>query len=59
MQEINEIKSKQIEMKCEICNKGYMIPDGIVNMTNPPSYQHQCTVCGAKATYGVRYPVTM
>jgi len=57
--EIREVQAKQADEKCPTCNNGWMRPNGIVNQTNPPSYEHSCNSCGATATYGVRYPYTI
>lgn len=59
MPEIREVKSQIVDQKCSFCGNGYMRPDGIVNMTNPQTYQHQCTSCGKKMTYNVRYPYSV
>lgn len=59
MPEIREVKNQVVDQKCSACNQGWMRPNGIVQQTNPPSYEHQCTNCGNKETYGVRYPYTV
>jgi transposase-like protein len=56
MPEIREVKTQVVDQKCPVCGQGYMRPNGVVNQTNPPSYEHSCTSCGHTATYGMRYP---
>jgi len=56
MEELNNVQTKQVDCKCDKCKVGYMRPNGIVYMTNPPQYEHICTSCGYKQSYGVRYP---
>lgn len=59
MPELRNVQARHMDQKCSACGNGWMRPNGIVNPTNPPSYEHSCTSCGAKATYGVRYPQTV
>ena len=56
MPELRQVQSQQMDQQCPSCGKGWMRPDGVVNTTNPPSYDHRCTQCGYKQTYGMRYP---
>jgi len=56
MPEIRTTQVQQADQRCPKCNKGYMRPTGIVKTTNPPQYEHACTICGHKQDYGVRYP---
>lgn len=59
MPELRQVQAQQMDQKCPACGNGWMRPNGIVNQTNPPSYEHTCTNCGNKQTYGVRYPHTL
>jgi len=56
MPEVRKVESQVVDQKCPSCNNGWMRPTGLVNQTTPPSYQHACTICGHKATYGMRFP---
>ena len=56
MEEIRDVQSKQVDMKCPKCNGGYMRPNGLVKPSTPPWYGHICNRCGYVADYGVRYP---
>ena len=51
-----KIQMIEMDMICTRCNDGYMRPDPIVHMTNPPQYPHTCEKCGQKAVFDVRYP---
>jgi len=59
MSEVRKIETKSIDQRCPVCRIGWMRPTGIVNQTNPPSYEHSCISCGHKETYGLRYPYTV
>jgi len=59
MPELRQVQSHQMDQQCTVCGKGWMRPNGIVNPTTPPSYEHSCNACGHKQTYGVRYPHTV
>jgi hypothetical protein len=56
MPELRQVQAQQMDQQCPSCGQGWMRPSGIVNQTNPPSYEHSCTSCGYKQTYGMRYP---
>jgi len=56
MAEIRKVETTQVDEKCPQCHNGWMRPTGIINQTNPPTYQHKCTVCGYQAVYGMRFP---
>jgi predicted RNA-binding Zn-ribbon protein involved in translation (DUF1610 family) len=53
---LRKIKTEYADEKCPQCGKGWMRPSGIVQPTTPPQYEHSCTNCGHKQTYGIRYP---
>ena len=53
---IRNISTQQVDEQCQSCGKGYMRPTGIINTTDPPQYEHACTVCGHKQSYSIRYP---
>ena len=57
--EIKNVQVQQIDEKCQVCNQGYMRPNGIVQPGNPAQFQHKCTNCNHTQFYGVRYPHTM
>ena len=56
MPEIRNVQSQQVDQPCPKCGQGYMRPNGIVTMSNPPQFEHTCTACGYKQLYNVRYP---
>lgn len=56
MPELRQVSAQQMDQQCPACGQGWMRPNGIINQTNPPSYEHSCTSCGHKQTYGMRYP---
>ena len=59
MSEIRNVNSTQVDERCPSCNQGWMRPNGVVQTTNPPQYEHSCNACGHKQTYGMRYPYTV
>ena len=59
MPELRQVQSQQMDQQCPACGQGWMRPNGIINQTNPPSYELSCTSCGHKQTYGMRYPHTV
>jgi hypothetical protein len=46
----------QIDMQCDVCGKGKMIPTGQAFLTHPPQFPHECDECHVRVTYGQRYP---
>ena len=53
----SEVKTFQIDMVCDKCGQGYMLPAGnIVLATYPIQYPHQCTNCGNVENYIIKYP---
>lgn len=56
-EEKHEVKTYEIDMRCDICGEGYMRQIGnIVLTTYPILYPHECTVCGHKENYNKKYP---
>ena len=56
----NEVKTYEINMVCDKCRQGYMLPVGnIVFTTYPIQYPHQCTNCGNIENYTIQYPYTV
>ena len=52
-----EVKTYEINMRCDKCGKGYMQPIGnIVLATYPLQYPHECSECGHREDYTVKYP---
>lgn len=52
-----EVKSIEIDMKCDKCGDAFMRYDGTgVLMSNPPQYPHVCSLCGNKENYRKKYP---
>jgi len=56
MPEVREVNVQQMDQRCSVCNQGFMRPNGIVNMTTPPTFEHTCNSCGKKESYPIRYP---
>ena len=60
MPEVRNIQTQSVDERCPICgnkpNGGWMRPNGIVLMSNPPQYPHKCTSCNYEQTYSVQYP---
>ena len=53
----SEVKTFQIDMVCDKCSQGYMLPVGnMVLATYPIQYPHQCTNCGNVENYIIKYP---
>lgn len=59
MPETRQVQTTQVDERCPQCGNGWMRPTGVINTTNPPTYQHSCTACGAVRDYGVRYPYSV
>lgn len=52
-----EVKTYEIDMKCDECGRGYMRPIGnIVFTSHPIQYPHQCTKCNHMQNYTKSYP---
>jgi hypothetical protein len=56
MAEIREVKSKQLDQRCPLCQNGWMRPTGLMVTGTPPMHQHKCTLCSHEQSYPVRYP---
>lgn len=57
MEVVADTKVLTVHMKCEKCDKGYMIMDGnIVLTTYPAQYPHKCNKCGCRKTFDRMYP---
>ena len=53
-----ELKTYEVKMLCDECEKGFMISTGMAYMTSPPRYPHRCSddYCRNEETYDVSYP---
>lgn len=59
-EEMHEVKTFEVDMICEKCNKGHMRPVGnIVLTTYPLQYPHECDNCGHVENYTKKYPYTI
>lgn len=56
MEMIAEAKTIIVEMICDECKEGKMIPTGVTLCTYPARYPHECEKCGHKTNYYFRYP---
>lgn len=57
MERVAEAKTLIVEMICDKCSKGKMIPYGnAVLSTYPAQYPHKCENCGYMNNYPMRYP---
>lgn len=51
------VNTYSVDMLCPKCNSGNMRPrGGIVLMTSPPQYPHECENCGHVETFYQVYP---
>lgn len=57
--EVRQVTTSQVDERCPKCGQGWMRPTGIVNNTNPATYEHSCNRCGNVSFYTVRYPYTV
>ncbi len=54
-----QVRTYEVDFKCDVCGKGFYRPTGIIYPTYPPQYLHKCTVCGSKMVVtGNIYPYT-
>ena len=52
-----QVRTYEVDFKCDVCGKGFYRPTEIVYLANPPQYPHECTVCGSKMVVtGHTYP---
>ncbi len=51
-----EAKTYAIDMRCERCNVGDMISNGLAFTSDPPKYPHKCNKCGEMQTFSKTYP---
>jgi hypothetical protein len=59
MSEVRNVQSQMVDERCPSCKNSWMRPTGVVQTTNPPSYEHSCSACGYKQMYGMRFPYTV
>jgi hypothetical protein len=51
-----EVKTYRVEMQCDRCKEGKMVPTRQVYLCSPPKYPHKCNSCEFLATYSKNYP---
>lgn len=51
-----EQKTFRVEMECDDCGVGKMLPTDIVLLSSPAQYQHKCDECSYIANYYDTYP---
>ncbi len=57
MEMVAEVKTIIVEMVCDKCGEGKMLPSGNVMLSsNPMLYPHRCNKCGYEENYKVQYP---
>lgn len=56
MEMVAEAKTIIVEMICDKCERGKMIPTEEMLCSYPPQYPHECEKCGHKTNYPFRYP---
>lgn len=57
MEMVAETKTLIVEMVCDKCGEGKMIPSGGgILCSNPPLFPHICNKCGNEENYKIRYP---
>lgn len=55
-----EVKTYEVDMKCDICGRGYYRPTGTAVLSSPVIYPHKCNVCGAEMNVqGYAFPRTV
>jgi len=59
MPEVRQVNTQQVDQRCPTCGQGWMRPNGVVQPTTPPQYEHSCNACGHTQIYGMRYPYTV
>lgn len=57
----NEVPAEAviIDYICDACGNGHMLPSGMILLSDPPKYPHECNKCGAAQTFGTKYPETL
>lgn len=58
MEEKKEVRPIKVEYKCDECETGYMMPNGIALMSYPAQYVHRCSnlECPGSITSTKQYP---
>jgi hypothetical protein len=51
-----EVKTYKVEMCCDKCDSGKMLPTGRSFLTHPMQYQHACDKCENTEDFRVIYP---
>lgn len=51
-----EIKSYRVSYLCEKCTYGDLVFTGLVQLTDPPFYEHLCNHCGNHEAFLKKYP---
>ena len=46
MEKRTKVDTYLVELICDKCGEGEMLPDGIAKPTSPMKYEHKCTKCG-------------
>lgn len=48
-----------VDYVCDECGYGHMLPSGMMLLSNPPKFPHECNKCGATQTFNTKYPETV
>ena len=46
----------RVDYRCDKCDAGHMRPTGVMLLSDPPKFPHQCEVCGEAQTFTEKYP---
>lgn len=52
-----ELRTFEVHLICDKCGEGEMLPTGIVALSLPPQYPHECNKCSYRLNIrGKHYP---
>ena len=54
-----EVKTFVVGYLCDECGRGFMENNGECLYVYPPLYPHECSHCGDKVNFKVKYPQTI
>lgn len=56
MEQKTYLNTVKVEMTCNYCKKGKMLPTGITLTSYPPQYPHACDNCDTRENFLEVYP---
>lgn len=51
-----EVRTYEVSYICDVCEKGKMLPTGVMLASYPPQYPHRCNACGVENVFDRKYP---